>query len=95
MLRFAYWAGLGGVGCSATLALLSWRSLPAASSSVCYIALFVSVFLTFAPAIMGHPARTRSGGSFSLDPSALRTAAPWTLVLAGLSIPNAGKRPKL
>jgi|GEM_PF-1968864 len=81
MLRFAYWAGLGGVICSLGLALSAWTALPFASHAAPYIVLFVSIFITFAPAIVAHPARTRSGANFNLDPRALLVAEPWTLAL--------------
>jgi len=82
MLRFAYWAGLGGVICSLGLALSAWSALPLASHAAPYIVLFIGVFITFAPAIIAHPARTRSGANFNLDPRALLVAEPWTLALA-------------
>lgn len=82
MLRFAYWGGLGGVICSLAFALSAWGGLPLSSQAAPYVVLFVSVFFTFAPAIMAHPARTRSGGNFSLDLRALLVAEPWTLMLA-------------
>ena len=82
MLRFAYWAGLCGVAAALGLALLAWLRVPAAGLGAPYIVLFVSVFFSFAPAIMAHPAHTRSGGNFSLDPHALRTAEPWTIALS-------------
>jgi len=82
MLRFAYWAGLGGFICSLGLALLAWSAPPLASHAAPYVALFLSIFITFAPAILGHPARTRSGGKVELDWSALAVAEPWTLGLA-------------
>jgi hypothetical protein len=82
MLRFAYWAGLGGVVCSLGLALSAWFALPLASHAAPYIALLVAVFISFAPAIVAHPARTRSGTQFNLDPRALLVGEPWTLALA-------------
>ncbi|HEX2672714.1 MAG TPA: hypothetical protein VHM25_17645 [Polyangiaceae bacterium] len=86
MLRFAYWAGLGGVICSLGLALAAWRALPLASQAAAYIVLFISVFISFAPAIIAHPARTRSGANFNLAPRALLVAEPWTLVLTFATI---------
>jgi hypothetical protein len=83
MLRFAYWAGLGGVICSLGLALSAWAALPFASQAAPYIVLAISIFITFAPAIMGHPARTRSGGEFNLESRMLLVAEPWTIALAG------------
>jgi hypothetical protein len=65
------------------LALLAWLRVPAAGNTDYYLALFASAFVTFFPAIVGHPAHTRSGSRFMLDPRALRAAEPWTLVLAG------------
>ena len=84
MLTFAYWAGLAGVTSSLALALLAWSGAPFASHAVPYIVLFVSVFITFIPAIMAHPARTRSGTHFSLDARTLLVAQPWTLVVTVL-----------
>ena len=82
MLRFAHWAGLGGVICSLGLALLAWFRVPFASHEAPYIALFISVFVSFVPAILGHPARTHSGGETTVDARELRWAEPWTSVLA-------------
>jgi len=56
--------------------------VPFASHDALYIALFVSVFVTFVPAIMAHPAGTRAGTRYRLDMRALRVAEPWTIVLA-------------
>lgn len=86
MLRFAYWAGLGGVICSLGLALSAWSVLPLASHPAPYIVLLIAVFVSFVPAIIAHPARTRSGGSFNLDPRALLVAEPWTLALVLVTI---------
>ena len=82
MLRFAYWGGLGGVACSLGFALSAWGGLPISSQAAPYVGLFISIFFTFVPAIMAHPARTRSGGNFSLDLRALLVAEPWTIALA-------------
>src|SRR6185369_14873448 len=79
MLRFAYWAGLGGVICSLGLALSAWTALPFASHAAPYIVLFVSIFITFAPAIVAHPARTRSGANVG-DES--RAGGEFVLVLS-------------
>src|SRR5512147_574771 len=86
MLRFAYWAGLGGVICSLGLALSAGCALPLASHAAPYVVLFIGIFITLAPAIIAHPARTRSGANFSLAPRALLVAEPWTLALAFATI---------
>jgi len=61
MLRFAHWAGLGGVICSLGLALLAWFRVPFASHEAPYIALFISVFVSFVP-----------GGETTVDARELR-----------------------
>jgi hypothetical protein len=82
MLSFAYWAGLGGVICSLGLALAAWVGAPFTGYPAPYIVLFISVFVTFAPAVMAHPARTRSGGRFNVELRALANAEPWTIALS-------------
>jgi len=86
MLIFAYWAGLGGVICSLGLALLAWVGAPFTGYAAPYIVLFISVFLTFAPAVMAHPACTRSGGRFNVELRALANAEGWTIALAAAQI---------
>lgn len=86
MLRFAYWVGLGGVICSLGLALSAWVALPLASEAAPYVVLLLGIFITFAPSIVAHPARTHSGGNFNLHPRALLVAEAWTLVLAGATL---------
>src|SRR3954471_2261911 len=85
MLRFAYWAGLAGAICSLAMALAAWAHLSFASHATPYAVLFSSVFLTFAPAVMAHPARAGSRGSYTVDYRVLAVAEPWTIALVGLA----------
>jgi hypothetical protein len=84
MLRFAFIVGLLGLTCSAMTAALSLLSAAIAATAGLYYVLFASVFFSFGPAVLGHPARTASGGQVSVGSGpVLRSAAPWTLALAG------------
>ena len=86
MLTFAYWAGLAGVIGSLGWALLAWAGAPLTAQPAPYIVLFVSVFFTFAPAVIAHPACTRSGGRFNVELRALGNAELWTIALAGAQV---------
>jgi len=81
MLRLAYWVGLGGVACSLGLALSASSTTPLASGIAPYVALFGSSFVSFASAIVAHPARRRTGSTFHLRARALFVASPWVLAL--------------
>lgn len=87
MLSFAYVTGLVGLGCSALVALLALANVPLAALAGVYHVSFAGVFLSFVPAILGHPARTASGGEVTVGMGqVVRTAARWTVVLAGAAV---------
>lgn len=50
MLRFAYWAGVGGVIGSLAWALAAWFGVPFTGDAAPYIVLFISALISFAPA---------------------------------------------
>jgi len=86
MLRFAFVAGLAGLGFALVLGALALAHAPLAGHSALHITLFISIFVSFVPAVLGHPARKWSGSEVSVSLwTVVRSAAPWTVVLFALS----------